>query len=307
MEHYVTLFDAFFLPQGLALYRSLQRLNESFTLWVLCMDEDVSKHLIELNLSHVRLLTLSELETPELLQVKQGRSRAEYCWTLTPFTPAFVFQADAMVPRVTYVDADLWFLRSPQEIFAEFDASGKSVLITEHAYHPPYDMSATSGKYCVQFMTFVRGTSEPVRKWWEDQCIAWCYDRFEAGRFGDQKYLDDWLDRFPESVHVLQNRGWARAPWNVLRFLEKDAIFYHFHGLRLGTLGIMRGSYPIPRSFLKTIYDPYAQDISWALQRMVALGLPAPIQAPITRYVRQSLGRLRRLILNRADLWCLFS
>ena len=156
-------------------------------------------------------------------------------------------------------------------------------------------------------MTFVRGASEPVRKWWEDQCIDWCYDRFEAGRFGDQKYLDDWLDRFPESVHVLQNKGLARGPWNALRFLEKDAIFYHFHGLRLGALGVMRGSYPIPRSILKTIYDPYAQDIAWGIQRMVTIGLSAPKQVPITRYVRQYFGRIRRLVLNPADLWRLFS
>ena len=54
MEHYVTLFDGFFLPQGLALYKSLQRLQEPFTLWVLCMDERASESLARLNLPSLR-------------------------------------------------------------------------------------------------------------------------------------------------------------------------------------------------------------------------------------------------------------
>ena len=39
MEHFVTLFDAAFLPQGLALHRSLRRHAGDFTLWRVCVDE----------------------------------------------------------------------------------------------------------------------------------------------------------------------------------------------------------------------------------------------------------------------------
>ena len=105
--------------------------------------------------------------------------------------------------RVTYLDADLWFRKSPAPIFKEFDKSGKDVLITDHAYSPEYDNSEKNGQYCVQFTTFTREGGETVRKWWEERCIEWCFARFENGKFGDQKYLDDWLERFPEQVHVL--------------------------------------------------------------------------------------------------------
>lgn len=124
VENYVTLFDSDFLPQGLSLYRSLDRLGEDFTLWILCIDEEVEKRLIELSLANVRLLSLSVFETLELLRVKAERSRSEYCWTLTPFAPAFVFQADPNVLRVTYVDADLWICQSPKRIFQELEGSG---------------------------------------------------------------------------------------------------------------------------------------------------------------------------------------
>ena len=87
MEHYVTLFDSFFLPQGLALHRSMERHVSPYTLWILCVDDKAHEVLSLLSLPNVRLLKLSDLETPDLLRVKPARSIAEYCWTLTPFAP----------------------------------------------------------------------------------------------------------------------------------------------------------------------------------------------------------------------------
>src|SRR5262245_16846177 len=198
MEHYVTLFDGNFLPQGLALFESLKRHAGDHVLWVLCLDDRTQKTLEDLLNPNLRTIPLAEVETRDLLAVKPGRNFAEYSWTLTPFTPRFVFERDASVTRVTYLDADLFLLKSPRPIFEEFDASGKSVLITEHAYDVEYDQSATSGRFCVQFMTFVRDSSEPVRSWWAERCLEWCFARSEDGKFGDQKYLDDWTDRFPD-------------------------------------------------------------------------------------------------------------
>ncbi len=67
----------------------------------------------------------------------------------------------------------------------------------------------------------------------------------EDGKFGDQKYLDDWTERF-EGVHVLKNLGGGVAPWNMQQYtfykennklygIEEatqkkfQVIFYHFH------------------------------------------------------------------------------
>ena len=215
MEHYVTLFDSLFLPQGLALQSSLERHASPYVLWILCMDDEAYEVLNRLRLPHVRLLRLAEVETAELLRVKRERSRAEYCWTITPFTPRFVFGADPAVRRVTYVDADLWFRDAPAPIFREFERSGKQVLITDHAYAPEHDQTATHGRYCVQFITFTREGGEPVRQWWQERCVEWCFARSENGKFGDQKYLDDWPERFGDQVHVLRHAEWTRAPWNV--------------------------------------------------------------------------------------------
>ena len=265
MEHYVTLFDFLFLPQGLALHMSMQRNIKNYTLWVLCVDDETFKILNSLSLSNIRLLQLSQLETAELLSIKSTRSKGEYCWTLTPFAPRFVFEADSEVKRVTYLDADLWFRKSPQLIFEEFEASKKNILITEHAYAPEYDYSSSNGKYCVQFMTFTRSGGEVVRKWWEDRCIEWCYARVEEGKFGDQKYLDEWPRLFSELVHVLKRKYLALGPWNAIIYPSDKGVFYHFHGLRIvEKKRIVLSGYKLPKPYIENLYKPYINDLSYA-------------------------------------------
>ena len=266
MEHFVTLFDSLFLPQGLALHRSMERHIHDYVLWVLCVDDDAYEALLKLNLPNIRLLQLSILETPELLTVKPTRGKGEYCWTLTPFAPRFVFEADKNVERVTYLDADLWFRKNPIQIFNEFEASGKDVLITDHAYSPEFDYSAETGQYCVQFMTFTR-EGEVVRKWWEARCVEWCFARLEDGKFGDQKYLDDWPVRFQRYVHVLEHNEWSQAPWNASRYPFSKGIFFHFHGLRIaeGRRIDFGPIYGLPHVLIKNVYDPYITDLKGAI------------------------------------------
>ena len=267
MEHFVTLFDSLFLPQGLALHISMERHLKDYTLWILCVDDTSHEVLNKLNLNNIRLLQLSTLETKELVSVKLTRTKGEYCWTLTPFAIRFVFEASPSLSRVTYLDADLWFRKNPSVIFSEFNKSKKHVLITDHAYAPEYDQSSNSGKYCVQFITFTRSGGEIVRKWWEDRCIEWCYARLEDGKFGDQKYLDDWPERFVAHVHVLSKLELALAPWNANRFPYKESVFYHFHGLRIvNDKKINIGLYLLPNSLIDAVYQPYIIDLKLSAQ-----------------------------------------
>lgn len=277
MEHYVTLFDELFLPQGLALHLSLERHAKPYTLWILSVDRQAAHLLEQLKLPNTRVLKLEDLELAELKEVKPTRNRAEYCWTLTPFTPRFVFEADLDAARVTYIDADVWFRKTPLPIFREYDQSGKHVLITEHSYAPEYDSSSTSGRFCVQFVTFDRAGGEPVRKTWEKQCLDWCYARYEDGKFGDQLYLDEWPDRFANDVHILQDKELILAPWNATRFPYGRAICWHFHGLRLVGEGgranaVDCGEYPIPAPALKFVYKEYVRDLAVATQMIENVG-----------------------------------
>jgi len=274
MEHYVTLFDSLFLPQGLALHMSMERHVKDYTLWILCVDDDAHAMLSKLELPNVRLLQLSKLETEELLRVKPTRSKGEYCWTLTPFAPRFVFNTDESVKRVTYLDADMAFFDDPGPIFKDFEKSLKSILITKHSYGAANDSTKYSGKYCVQFMIFKRDDGEEVRKWWADKCIEWCYAKFEGGKFGDQKYLDQWPKIFSEFVHVSENTEYFQAPWNCNKYPYSDAILYHFHGLRIVKSMVTNspriffsGEY-IPKKTIDFIYLPYCDLLSDAVEKI---------------------------------------
>lgn len=202
------------------------------------MDTTVEAYLRELDMPEVSVIPLSEVETAALMAIKPGRTAGEYCWTLTPFVPEFVMAREPAASRVTYLDADLFFFDDPRILLNEFEANGAHVLITEHAFAPEYARSVKAGIYCVQFMTF-RNTPEArgVMHWWQDRCIEWCFNRYEDGKIGDQKYLDDWPVRFPGAVHVLQQKEKTLAPWNAAHFLDRlgasTPVFFHFQTFRV--------------------------------------------------------------------------
>lgn len=289
---------------GLCLHRSLLEHGQPFHLWILCMDELAERHLQALALPHVSLIPLREAENPRLLEVKPSRSHGEFCWTLTPFTPQFVFERDSSADRVTYVDADLFFFASPRPIFREFENSGKHVLITEHAYDPRYDKTRRSGRFCVQFMTFRRTPeAQKVMRWWQSRCLEWCYARVEAGKFGDQKYLDQWPVLFGPEVHILQQKEKTLAPWNV-RYFERlgdgrvAPVFYHFHGLRLISPNrlLLYSGYKVGKAAC-ALYQAYQHSIAESINLLDSHDIAAPYR-PLRKNLMERCLMLKRRVFG---------
>lgn len=276
IHNFCTLFDSNYLPRALVMYRSLEDTGENFKLYAVCFDDLSYQILLKLNLPHMVAIPLDAFESPQLRVVKGQRTAGEYCWTCTPHVIRYVLDIYRL-PEVTYLDADLCFYAMPSLLFAEFQESGASVLITEHRYTPRYDQSLTSGIYCVQFMTFKsdeRGMR--VLQWWQDRCLEWCFARSEDGKFGDQKYLDDWTQRFT-GIHVLQHIGGGVAPWNVQQYLFRrnasgnievngvPLVFFHFHGYKYYSNGMHDlGNYQLNRTVIDLIYRPYVKELTKA-------------------------------------------
>lgn len=259
MYNYCTLFDSRYLTRGLAMYESLKKHSEDFHLFIFAFNDVCLKILQKLNLDYVTIVSLEEFESEELLKLKAERSSTEYCWTCTPSVIKYCIE-NYKLKSCTYLDADLYFFTNPVVLIDEMNE--KSVLITEHRYTPRYNQSKTSGIYCVQFMTFKNDKNGMiVLEWWRKACNKWCYDRPENGKFGDQKYLDDWPVRF-HGIHVLQNSGGGLAPWNIQQYDLKDQnckpIFYHFHQLKfLKDERVDLGDYTLNKIVIENFYKPY--------------------------------------------------
>jgi len=243
--------------------------------YVFAFDEICESVLKSWNHPRLQVISLSEFEDDELLAVKPTRSPAEYCWTCTPSVIRFCLKKYNL-DACTYIDADLFFFSSPKILFEEM--GDKSVLITEHRYTPSYDQSKASGVYCVQFIMF-KANNDGLKalEWWRSACLDWCYARVEDGKFGDQKYLDDWLTRF-KGVHVLKHHGGGVAPWNIqqykvfqkkgIPFIKKEdeeypVIFYHFHALTILSSGRVHFGrrYHYSEEAKKWLYQPYCDHL----------------------------------------------
>ncbi len=272
------------------------------------MDARLEESLARLALPGLVPIPLRELEDDRLLEAKANRSIREYCWTLTSFSFDAVFDRRPSADRVTYLDADLFFFKSPAEILALFEASKASVLATEHGFDPEYDKSEIVGRFCVQFLTMDRSErARELRSWWQERVLEWCYDRREPGRFGDQKYLDLWPELFGDRLFVLPRRDWALAPWNVrmearLASGLLDPVFYHFHSFRLVKPRLARtveGGYAIPRA-ARRLYGEYLAALGRAIGRMERLGLETPT-LPLPKRPLAALRHGAKLVLGRAD------
>ena len=274
MLNFCTLFNSFYLIYGLQLYNCLIKLRVNFHLYIYAFDERTFSYFKEYALPNLTVIKLEDFEDRELLSIKSNRSFGEYCWTCTPSIIKHAIESFNLESCI-YVDSDLYFFDNPQVLIDEM--GNNSVLITEHRYTKIYDQSDLSGIYCVQFMMFKNDAKGmKVLNWWRDACIEWCFSRFEDGKFGDQKYLDDWLTRF-EGVHSLRHLGGGVAPWNVQqyefvkngdRIVGKELstgnffplIFFHFHGLKFYAEDVIKltgEAYLISKGARDLIYKDY--------------------------------------------------
>ena len=273
--NFCTLYNSNYAAKGLAMYYSLVEHCPDFHLYIFAFDDMLVEALRKMNLEHVTVVTLKEFEDEELLRIKPTRTKGEYCWTCSSSTILYCLEHYGL-DNCTYIDADLYFFSNPSVLIDEM--GDDDVLITEHRYSKKYNHALANGIYCVQFVTF-KNTPNGLKilKWWRNACIDWCYNRMEDGKFGDQKYLDDWTERF-EGVHVLQHLGGGVAPWNMQQYTfrkedgkvvgrenetgkEFPLVFFHFHNLHSYKIGSLREltpyKYIMPRSVKRLIYNTY--------------------------------------------------
>ena len=270
-RHFCTYFDINYLPRALCLLSSLEQHCPDFTIYMLCLDDGCYEQVKALEHFRVIPVSLSELETAdgELAAVRASRSLLEYYYTCGPAFILHTLRTHPEIGLLTYVDADTFFYSDPASLFLELEGSSIGITVHRFGHTPP------QGRFNVGWISARQDQNgRDCVSWWRERCIEWCYERFEDGKYADQKYLDEWPVRF-QGVKVLENRGANVASWNVrdycIRLSNNDVtvdgyplVFFHFHGFKQITpwlyntnLGL---TFRFPsRILLEYVYRPYIQ------------------------------------------------
>lgn len=232
------------------MYSSLVRHCPQFRLWILCLDQECYDFFESRNLDYIVPISLYEFEREnvDLALAKQNRSLIEYYFTCTASFTSYVMNQNHSLDLLTYLDADLFFFSDPEPIYRELE--NHSVGIIEHRFPESMKKLERYGIFNVAWVSFRRDEAGlACLELWRTQCLEWCYDRLEAERFADQKYLDRWPELF-DRVRIIEHKGANLAPWNVARYRITEVndsvsvdgdnlLFYHFHGIK------RVGSWPI--------------------------------------------------------------
>ncbi len=317
MYSFCTYFDQRYLPQGLALYQSLQQHCPTFQLWILCLDHQTHTALTQRALPNTHLIRLEELEQsdPALLQAKANRTLVEYYFTCTPVLPLFILTRYPAVEMITYLDADLFFFADPEPLYTEI--ADHSIAISAHRFPPRLRHLEKTGVYNVAWLSFRQDqTALACLRRWRAQCLEWCYDRIEPGRYADQKYLDAWPASFAK-VRVLRHKGANVAPWNLDNYHiragdnrvwigEQPLMFFHFQGLERVTdwwYNSNSAHYGTRLSSVvrREIYGPYLRALAESTPQIIQAGelrddllqMPESTRA-LERYVRLFRGLFSR-------------
>jgi hypothetical protein len=323
-----TYLDLQYLDKGIALFESLVRHVPDFKLRVVCFDDLSHAVVRELGDPRFEPTHVAELEQadPELLSTRIQRSQVEYMWTATPCVIRYLRDRDSL-DELTYIDADTYFFSSPEPAW-EALADG-SVLVTPASSSPQHysrRLVERTGLFIVQFMTFRSDENgRAVLDWWRERCIEWCFARYEDGKMGDQKYLDDWPSRFG-GVRLWGHPG-VLGPWCIeSRRVEMGAdglmvdgeplVFFHFMGLRRyadGTYRPAAGRFRITPEQQRWIYDPYVERLTELRRRITTIAPDYPmalqqheplrwrLQTPISRAIG-TLVRARIKVLPKAGV-----
>ncbi len=280
-----TYFDRHFLPRGLALYASLEARCPSFHLTVLTLDDEAHDALERLDLAHLSLMRLSDLEArdTELAALRASRSRRDYISTLRPGFLRHLLETRPEIPTLTYLDADLFCFADPTPGINEID--GHVATLTPHdPLIDPEIAPGCRGRFnagWVGVRNDERGRALVAQ--WRTDCHARCHVGPGEASWGNQGYLDAWPPT-GERVRVIQDPGINTGPWswsrNEPRSIDGSLTIgghaiqtYHFSGLRRVAEGIYKPGIlgwraRVPDGMVEALYRPYVRALHQAARRL---------------------------------------
>ncbi len=256
---FCTIVTKYRLNQCIALCKSLKANTSSFTMFILCVDNESYDLLDKMQLESCITIKLESVEDSRLLSIKTSRKLSEYCWTLKPALLLYLFDSYSNFDALCYVDSDIYFFGAPNQLLKHL--SKHSVLLSTHKVN----RKCNGGFVC--FKRDRIGYSSLL--WWKEKCLEWCYAENRNGGFGDQGYLDS-IKLMHKNTLIIDAAGANVAPWNYYKFDITDKngeiyvnnsklIFYHFSGFRMKSLQEIETKFNNKAVWI--IYHRYIQSI----------------------------------------------
>lgn len=274
--YFCTVSDSKFVLETTALFNSLkretQKINQTVSLTVLCLD-DLSYTLYPKINNQIKVVSLKDLNDPELMQTKSSRKHGEFAQTSKASLVCYLLKKMPPNAVLSFVDSDIYYYGNPGAMLEQ--DKDWSVLITTHWFTEAKKLLSTKvGTYNSGFVCFKNDdTGKKYAKLWRENCIEWCFNRFEKDKFTDQFYLEHWPKN--KLVKVSSHKGINMGTWNLHRFkisikkkVDDDIIFvdemplisYHFHGLKLYLNNGKIKAYPVTVHH-KIIYQKFIDEL----------------------------------------------
>ena len=291
MMNFCTLYDSNYISKGIALYLSIRRYTKDFTMYVMAMDRKCQQILNSLSLEGIIVECIEDIEDSKLEETKGNRSRAEFCWTCGSYSTYYFLQKYEL-PDITYLDSDLMFFCTPEVVFEELKKENVSIGIVSH--FKKYNLF---GKYNVEYVYFKNDDNgRTCLRWWRDECLKWCYNKLEDGKYGDQKYLEYFSEKF-NNVYEIKNRGVGIASWNMNLYKYNNGnvfykgqswpiVFFHYNGFRINVendILFFRHTIYLTNTIKDVFVKPYEELISEVFTKYLDIEINKVVVRPLEK------------------------
>lgn len=233
-----------YFPIFLTFYDSIKK-NQDINLYVLCLDDKVSDHLIN---NKVKCKPISIYQIENFAKNIKKKNYQNISEKIGVYRLAFIdYLLQEEKKDFHLIDSDTYFFSETKNLENIVTKQDSSVAFCEHNfYYNQSDMNNLYGVYNAGYIYFKYNQNSLlfIKKYRElcENFISWKVIKNKKNIFADQTYLE-WLFKEFNFVKIIKNKGTNCAPWNIgnynLSFTnenyyvdEDKLIFYHFSGIR---------------------------------------------------------------------------
>lgn len=311
---FCTHFSSNYIPQGLALIASVKKHYPMSKIWVMPLDEMTRITLSTLKIENVSLLNRTDDQGlfASFDCFQSTRSFAESVFSIKPQVIECVMKKSQENETIFYMDADT-FMFAPLKF--SVSSHEQSIFLSPHYFTPMSIKSLNAGEYNAGLVGFRNNDYGRLSiTHWISLCKEWCFVKPDAGRYADQRYLEEISKKWKQEVGILEY-GNNFGPWSFADDLRvesrnqdiyingKKLVSFHFHGMRIGRMVIrsgisMYGEFPSSNKFKKLVYHKYRSAIEDVFQNLSRIELLESIRderlIPKTGSLRNFLALLCR-------------